>query len=49
MPEAAGGEFWKGLKPIQDSVKPDALPEVCLPQVATDDDRYYAALDRPSR
>lgn len=34
-------EFWRDLKPIQEPMKPDALPEVYLPQVATDDDRYY--------
>ncbi len=44
MPEEARSEFWKGLKPIADSVKPDAQPEVYLSQVATDDDRYYAPL-----
>ncbi|WP_405726128.1 hypothetical protein OG885_04125 [Streptomyces sp. NBC_00028] len=41
MPEVAGGEFWKNLKPITNSFKPDALPEVHLSQAATDDDRYY--------
>ncbi|MER5832679.1 hypothetical protein ABT116_17950 [Streptomyces sp. NPDC002130] len=44
MPEEAKSEFWKDLKPITDSMKPDAQPEVYLPQVATDDDRYYAPL-----
>ncbi len=41
MPEDAVTEFWKDLKPIENSSRPDALPEVYLPQVATDDDRYY--------
>ena len=41
MPEAPGTEFWQTLKPIENSLKPDALPEVYLSQVATDDDRYY--------
>ena len=34
-------EFWKTLKPIENCRKPDALPDVYLSQVATDDDRYY--------
>lgn len=34
------GEFWKNLRPIENSLRPDALPEVCLSKVATDDDRY---------
>jgi (R,R)-butanediol dehydrogenase/meso-butanediol dehydrogenase/diacetyl reductase len=41
MPEMPNSEFWKTLKPIENSQKPDALPEVYLSQVATDDDRYY--------
>jgi 2,4'-dihydroxyacetophenone dioxygenase len=41
VPEAPKQEFWKNLKPIENSMKPDALPEVYLPDVATDDDRYY--------
>ncbi|MGI5452465.1 2,4'-dihydroxyacetophenone dioxygenase family protein [Streptomyces sp. CA-249302] len=41
MPEAASTEFWRHLQPIRNSLKPDAQPEVYLPQVATDDDRYY--------
>ncbi|GAA4366095.1 hypothetical protein GCM10023088_12310 [Actinomadura verrucosospora] len=41
MPETPGSEFWKNLRPIENSQKPDALPEVYLPKVATDDDRYY--------
>ena len=41
MPEQASAEFWRDLRPIQNSVKPDALPEVYLADVATDDDRYY--------
>src|SRR5919202_1445590 len=41
MPEQATTEFWRDLRPIPNSVKPDALPEVYLSDVATDDDRYY--------
>ncbi len=41
MPETPTSEFWKTLKPIENSQKPDALPEVYLSKVATDDDRYY--------
>ena len=41
MAETANSEFWKTLKPIENSQKPDALPEVYLSKVATDDDRYY--------
>lgn len=35
-------EFWNNLKPIANASKPDARPEVYLPDAATDDDRYYA-------
>ncbi|MFI9230408.1 2,4'-dihydroxyacetophenone dioxygenase family protein [Streptomyces rimosus] len=42
MPEQAADEFWKNLRPIENSFKPDALPEVHIPGAATDDDRYYA-------
>ena len=41
MPDMPTGEFWKNLKPIENSTRPDALPEVYLSKVATDDDRYY--------
>lgn len=41
MLEDATTEFWKCLKSIQNSKKPDALPEVYLPKVATDD-RHHA-------
>jgi 2,4'-dihydroxyacetophenone dioxygenase len=37
MPEDAATEFWKNLTPIRNSRKPDALPEVYLPHVSTDD------------
>ncbi len=42
MTEQQGQEFWRNLTPISNSFKTDALPEVYLSQVATDDDRYYA-------
>ncbi|WP_234346272.1 hypothetical protein [Streptomyces sp. NRRL F-5755] len=42
LPEQAADEFWKNLGPIENSFKPDALPEVHIPGAATDDDRYYA-------
>ncbi|MFI9593254.1 hypothetical protein [Nonomuraea sp. NPDC052265] len=41
MPDNPTGEFWKDLRPIENSFRPDALPEVHLSEVATDDDRYY--------
>jgi 2,4'-dihydroxyacetophenone dioxygenase len=27
MPDMPAGEFWKNLKPIENSTRPDALPE----------------------
>ncbi|WP_203732263.1 hypothetical protein [Streptomyces sp. SID12501] len=39
MPDKPAGEFWKDLRPIENSFRPDALPEVYLSEVATDDDR----------
>ncbi len=41
MPEAATNEFWKDLQPIQDSMKPDTLPEIYHSFAPTDDDDYY--------
>lgn len=41
MPEAATREFWKGLKPIAQVFKPDALPEMYTHDAATADERYY--------
>ncbi|MBU4612175.1 2,4'-dihydroxyacetophenone dioxygenase family protein [Achromobacter sp. GG226] len=41
MPATPGNEFWRGLKPIAESFKPDALPEVYLPNAPIEDDRYY--------
>lgn len=34
-------EFWRGIKPIRKVFQPDALPEVYLPKIADDDERYY--------
>ncbi|WP_405623665.1 hypothetical protein [Streptomyces sp. NBC_00076] len=47
MSQEARSEFWKGLKPITNSVKPDAQPEVYLSQVATDDDRAFFIVKGP--
>ncbi|KQU91757.1 2,4-dihydroxyacetophenone dioxygenase [Variovorax sp. Root318D1] len=34
-------EFWRGIPPIANVFKPDAKPEVHIPDAATDDLRYY--------
>jgi 2,4'-dihydroxyacetophenone dioxygenase len=39
---AASSEFWRDLKPIAQTFRPGAAPEVHIPQAATDDQRYYA-------
>ena len=41
MPELASTEFWKDLQPIANCFKPDAKPEVYLPNAASDDLRLY--------
>ena len=41
MAEAATREFWKDIKPIKNVFKPDALPEVYSPQIATGDERLF--------
>jgi len=41
MAEAATTEFWKDIKPIKNVFKPDALPEVYMSDIATEDERYY--------
>lgn len=41
MVEAAATEFWKDIKPIPNSFKPDALPEAYIQNAPTDDERYY--------
>ena len=41
MPELAGTEFWKDLKPIARVFRPDALPEAFIGNAATEDERYY--------
>ncbi|MFC4429444.1 2,4'-dihydroxyacetophenone dioxygenase family protein [Citricoccus alkalitolerans] len=45
MPEQPNTEFWKGIKPIENSAKPLSLPEIHLPN-ADDiaDERYYVPL-----
>ena len=44
MPEAPKTEFWRGLKPIEDVFKPDALPEVYKAKVTQDDERYFVPI-----
>lgn len=41
MAEETGNEFWRGIKPIEKVFQPNALPEVYMENVATDDERYY--------
>lgn len=41
MPDLATNEFWKGLKPIAQVFKADALPEAYIAGAATEDERYY--------
>jgi 2,4'-dihydroxyacetophenone dioxygenase len=41
MLEKVPTEFWRGLKPIENVFKPDALPETYIQNAAADDDRYY--------
>ncbi len=41
MAELATTEFWRDIKPLANVMQPHSLPEVFLPKVATDDDRYY--------
>jgi 2,4'-dihydroxyacetophenone dioxygenase len=41
MPEAATTEFWKGLSPIKNVFKPDALPEVYMHDVPNGDERLF--------
>ena len=44
MPEAAKKEFWRGIKPIANSFKPDALPEVYMSKIAEGDERYWVPI-----
>ena len=44
MAEAGGTEFWRDLKPIKQVFRPGAVPEAYVPDIATDDERYYAPL-----
>lgn len=41
MPEKTNAEFWRSLKPIEKVFQPNALPEVYIPNAATEDERYY--------
>ncbi len=41
MPEIAKSEFWRDIKPIENSFKPDALPEVYISNAPTDDEKLY--------
>jgi len=44
MAQLPTSEFWQDLKPITDSMKPDAQPEVFHQFAPIDDERYYAPL-----
>ena len=44
MVSDAGTEFWRGLEPIADALKPDAQPEVFHQFAPIDDERYYVTL-----
>jgi 2,4'-dihydroxyacetophenone dioxygenase len=44
MPEKPTEEFWRTLKPVGPVFQPDALPDIYMANVATDDERYYAPL-----
>jgi 2,4'-dihydroxyacetophenone dioxygenase len=44
MPQAPRNEFWRDLKPIVNSMKPDAQREVFHQQSAIDDERFYVPL-----
>ena len=45
MAKDAGNEFWRDLKPIENSFKPDAKPEVYFPKIADlSDERYFVPL-----
>lgn len=41
MAEKPTSEFWRDLKPIINVFRPDAKPEVYIPDAATDDERFY--------
>ena len=44
MPEAATTEFWKELKPIENSFKPGVLPELYAKDPANSDERYFVPI-----
>ena len=41
MSSKAVTEFWRDIKPIENSFKPDALPEVYMKDPANSDERYF--------
>src|SRR6516165_7628931 len=43
-PPGEQGEFWRGLKPIEQKFRPGALPEAYIANAPTEDDRFYAPL-----
>jgi 2,4'-dihydroxyacetophenone dioxygenase len=45
VPEAATTEFWKDLKPIENSFKPGVLPELYLQDPANSDERYFVPIN----
>ena len=44
MADAAQTEFWRDLKPIEKVFQKHSLPEMFMPDIATDDERYYVPL-----
>ncbi len=44
MPEPAGAEFWRDLKPIDHVFRPGALPEIYRAKVAQADERWFLPL-----
>lgn len=44
MHKHGANEFWRDIKPIDKVFQPDALPEVYLPKIADDDERYYVPI-----
>jgi 2,4'-dihydroxyacetophenone dioxygenase len=41
VPELATSEFWRDIKPIENSFKPHALPEMYVRDPANSDERYF--------
>jgi len=44
MPETPTNEFWRGIKPIANPLKPGVLGEVYMRDPAGDDDRYFVPI-----